>query len=354
MKQTKRQKINRGKLLFFLLIPFLLNLLSTFNSHAQDIHFSQFNNSPLTLNPSLAGSFDGDLRVIANFKDQWASISPYMTFALSGDMGFFKSRRNSSYLGAGISFFSDRAGTTQLSLNQFNFSLSYHVSLNENNMLSTGLQGGLGLRSINLNNNIKWDNQYNGTNYDPNIPSDEPLHSGSISYPDFAAGMQWSYGRRERNAISGNNLKMDAGIAAYHLTTPNQSFYGNSTDKLPMRFVVHGGIYAGIINSKTSLAPSFEYMRQDRQKEFVIGLMLVNKMLQQSLYTRNEKSAYMSFGAYYRFGDAIIPTFEIQKSDYAFGISYDVNVSKLSTVTTCRGGFEFTLRMINSNIFKKR
>ena len=354
MKQTIHQKVNCGKLLFFLLIPFTIYLFLTSNSFAQDIHFSQFNNSPLTLNPSLAGSFDGDLRVIANFKDQWASISPYMTFALSGDMGFFKSRRNSSYLGAGISFFSDRAGTTQLSLNQFNLSLAYHVSLNESNMLSAGLQGGLGLRSINLTNNIKWDNQYNGTNYDPGIPSDEPLRSSSISYPDFAAGMQWSYGRRERNAISNNNLRMDAGIAAYHLTTPNESFYDNTTDKLPMRFVVHGSIFAGIMNSKTSLSPSFEYMRQDRQKEFVIGLMLVNKMLQQSLYTRNEKSASMSFGAYYRFGDALIPTFEIEKAGYAFGISYDVNVSKLSTVTSCRGGFEFTLRLINSDIFKKR
>ncbi|MCI5059058.1 MAG: hypothetical protein MRY83_23295, partial [Flavobacteriales bacterium] len=37
-----------------------LCMLISFDSGAQDIHFSQFNNSPLSLNPAETGNFKGD------------------------------------------------------------------------------------------------------------------------------------------------------------------------------------------------------------------------------------------------------------------------------------------------------
>ena len=51
---------------------------------SQDIHFSQYNLSPLNLNPSLTGAFQGDLRFIGNHRNQWSSVSnPYATFGFS-------------------------------------------------------------------------------------------------------------------------------------------------------------------------------------------------------------------------------------------------------------------------------
>ena len=37
---------------------------------AQDIHFSQFYMSPLTLNPATAGAYK-DINVTTNYRDQW-------------------------------------------------------------------------------------------------------------------------------------------------------------------------------------------------------------------------------------------------------------------------------------------
>ena len=45
------------------------------NVFAQDIHLSQYNASPLNLNPSLTGLFDGDFRFVGNQKTQWTSVS---------------------------------------------------------------------------------------------------------------------------------------------------------------------------------------------------------------------------------------------------------------------------------------
>ena len=54
---------------------------------AQDIHFSQFNMSPVNLNPAFTGFFDGDYRGVANYRSQWSSVPvSYSTVSLQADL----------------------------------------------------------------------------------------------------------------------------------------------------------------------------------------------------------------------------------------------------------------------------
>src|SRR5881392_4144784 len=51
---------------------------------AQDLHFSQFFNSPLTTNPANTGFLpDGDYRLGINYRNQWSTIMsvPYKTMS---------------------------------------------------------------------------------------------------------------------------------------------------------------------------------------------------------------------------------------------------------------------------------
>ena len=50
----------------FVLLTVLCNGL-----YAQDPHFSQFFSSPLTLNPAFTGKFDGAVRFIGDYRNQW-------------------------------------------------------------------------------------------------------------------------------------------------------------------------------------------------------------------------------------------------------------------------------------------
>jgi hypothetical protein len=55
-------------------------------SAAQDIHFSQFSETPLLRNPALAGIFSGDVRVQGVFRNQWNSVTvPYQTSSLNAE-----------------------------------------------------------------------------------------------------------------------------------------------------------------------------------------------------------------------------------------------------------------------------
>ncbi len=50
---------------------------------AQDIHFSQFNETPVLLNPAMSCTAF-DTRIIANYRNQWASVtSPFQTYGIS-------------------------------------------------------------------------------------------------------------------------------------------------------------------------------------------------------------------------------------------------------------------------------
>ena len=66
-------------------ISILFLFLGLYNL-AQDIHFSQFNDLPLALNPSLAGNMDGTVRTGTLYRNQWNTVSvPFESIALYAD-----------------------------------------------------------------------------------------------------------------------------------------------------------------------------------------------------------------------------------------------------------------------------
>ena len=44
-------------------------------SKAQDVHFTQYFTSPLTLNPAMTGLVPDDIRAAANYRTQWTAVS---------------------------------------------------------------------------------------------------------------------------------------------------------------------------------------------------------------------------------------------------------------------------------------
>src|SRR3954453_20307541 len=86
-------------------------LFGVFGSYAQDIHFSQFFQTPLLRNPSLAGIYTGDIRVQAVFRDQWNSVTDaYKTGSLNGEYKMPVGKQD-DYLTVGLQLLYDRAGT---------------------------------------------------------------------------------------------------------------------------------------------------------------------------------------------------------------------------------------------------
>ena len=59
----------------------------------------------------------------------------------------------------------------------------------------------------------------------------------------------------------------------------------------------------------------------------------------------------IAVGTLYRVGDAAIPSVLIEVGSFALGVSYDVNISGLNSVSNGKGGIEIVLRFVNPNPF---
>ena len=317
---------------------------------AQDIHFSQFDETPLQLNPANAG-VQHDVRVVTNYKNQWKAVgSPYSTFAASADVKLLKSRKHQ--MGIGIDFFTDKSGDAQLKSNQGDITLSGIININKKSLISAGLMAGFAQRSI-TTGGLSWGNQYNGMAYDASLPTGETAVANSFTYADFAAGLQYSYGTDEMYISANNARKVNVGVAVFHPQQPTYSFYGNKADILHMKLVLHGDAAIGIQNTNLVLKPSYIVFVQGATKEITPGMSFQYILQEASRYTGNKKPAAITIGGYYRLQDAAIAVVKFEYANYAIGFSYDLNLSQLRTVTSTRGGFEISLRFIAPGAFTK-
>ncbi|HIA07042.1 MAG TPA: type IX secretion system membrane protein PorP/SprF [Flavobacteriales bacterium] len=324
--------------------------------NAQDIHFSQFWMTPLLLNPGGTGAFQGDLRAVTGYKDQWRSIAnPYQTFFLSSDMHILKNKWDNSYLGVGLTVFNDVAGEMKMGTTSANLSVAGHVFMGNKNHLSVGLQGGFGQQRID-GTALTWGSQYDQSMtgyYNPDASLGETLSRENFTYGDFSAGILWNYGSSKNEVNQSKGVKFQAGVALHHVGQPAYSFYDLPDESLNMKIIAHANSSFSTANSNLKIEPSIIHVQQGVLSETLFGTMLRYQIKENSKYTGLSKGAAFSFGGHYRLQDAFIATVMLEYTSIAVGVSYDFNISALRTVSSGRGGIEFTLRFINPNPFQR-
>lgn len=344
------KKINR------FLIPVVFGAAAVFMpvvSSAQDIHFSQLSQTPLLLNPAQAG-LAHELMAIINYKDQWRSVSsnPFSTFNVSADAGFMKNKKG-SHVGLGLNFFSDKAGDGEMKTTTGQLHLSGVLASGENSFISLGLYGGFGQRSLSYDK-LYWDNQYIGGQLDLTAPSFEPTTFANRSYADIGAGLAWYYGTGNNTISSNDAWNITLGVSAQHLNKPVYTYYGNTDMRLPMKIVAHGNGEIGIKNYSLVLEPGYIVVFQGGHHEINAGALVKYWMQEASVYTGRKKPAAFVLGGYYRFSDALNIVTAYEMYPFRIGLSYDVNLSGLTSASQARGGFEFSLRYMMASDGKNK
>ena len=111
----------------------------------QDLHFSQFMNSPLLTNPANTGFIPAaDYRLGINYRNQWSSIMtvPYKTMSAYGDVQVFRNRIETGWMGLGGVILHDVAGSGNLTSTKVYGSVAYHQMINAGSLLSVGFNIG--------------------------------------------------------------------------------------------------------------------------------------------------------------------------------------------------------------------
>ena len=322
------------KRLFF----FLFNLtLISIVPKAQDIHFSQFFASPLTLNPALAGNFDGNIRVAGNYRDQWPTIKrAFTTSTISVDFPILTSRLpENDRLALGVMGYTDQQADGVLKNNFGSLSIAYHKGMDEEgyNRLSVGFQAVYCAKNLNVAN-LKFEDQLRSDGFTGITNEIFQNNQLNIGYFDLNAGINYS-------GTTANNTNFYVGASLYHLTKPKESFRGGQF-YLNQRYTVHGGVYFPM-GENMMLHTSALYQSQANAHEGVLGAAFGYSL--GADYADNPATVYA--GAWLRVGDAMIPYLGLEFGKFRVGMTYDVTTSALKSANQARGGFEFSLIYIN-------
>ena len=309
------------------LILLLISLHITLFS--QDIHFSQFDASPLNLNPAQTSDINHDFRIVLNHRNQWQSVTvPYLTVSGSfeGKMHLLKNKLK-GYWGYGLLINADKAGDGDFGTTQIKLSTAYHHPLKNKylNTISVGMNIAYNYQSIDFTK-FYFGNQFNGTYYNPNLPNDEVFQQNSISYIDFSTGLQL------KGAI--NKTPFIFGLAYNHLNHPQQSF-DNANIQLDGKLNTY--LFSDFrITSANYLQPSVYYYQQGILKELSYGVLFLHKTPSIIIPT-------VFIGGWIRHKDAVIIKGGFDYKQFRIGLSYDINFSKLTVASQGRGGYEISI-----------
>jgi len=327
-------------LIFFLLTPFVVI--------GQDIHFSQMNLSPLTLNPALVGA-NYDLEANLNYRSQWNSVnSPFQTIGASvySRLNPENKPTKKAYIAAGIDFFNDQAGlTNRVVSNNVNLHFATHLIVGKGSTLGLGLYGGWAQRSIDPSGST-WASQYDGSAYNSLISSGEDFNRASFGVFDVGTGIVYTYNSGNSRIGINDAKKINVGFAAYHLSRPNYSFLA-SEERQYIRFsgFVNGSF--GVQNTRLIVEPGIYFNQQGPAREIFLGTYFKYIIIEESHYTIFVQPFTASLGVFYRNKDALVVKAMLEWNGIGLGFAYDVNTfNTLMTASKGKGAFEFALRYV--------
>lgn len=317
--------------------------------YGQDPDFSQYYATPLSLNPALAGTFNGTYRVGGIYRDAWRVVSPVpiATYAFNGEYRFRMGpeRKKSDYGAAGIRFFSDRTSYIEQNTNSISALFAFHKSLSQysENYLSGGFEIGLAQKNLNYEN-LNFEDQFNSINGFDGFTSEE-LEANNFAHADVSIGLNYA---AELN--SKNNLFV--GLTMKHLTTPNISFWRNTENNNPDLVSVNRlPLLIGVqLSSRNELTYNLSIQpRLIAQLQGPYSQVFAGSTLRIDLLT-NSNSAF-HLGGFARISNSVngmglahlVPFVGFEVNDMLIGASYDINMRDAIQNVQGMGAFELSI-----------
>jgi type IX secretion system PorP/SprF family membrane protein len=302
----------------------LVLLISGITGKAQDLHLTQYYTSNLSLNPAWTGFYKGDIRLAANYRNQWWQLyAPIQTNMFSLEK---KITKHAGEFGLGFILMNDYSSVFKLHTDKVFFSGSFQKKLNKH-LLRVGVQAGAVLKKTDLGSMPEQWNYTTGS-FDRSLSTGEAAFSTQKFFSDFNAGVAWSTLIRKS--------RISAGYGLFHITRPDESLITDAR-KLPFRHSANI-MLTHPLNSTLALVPHILYMRTAKATDFIGGVN-VKKQL-------NDVSGVFG-GASYRGSqvnsDAAIATAGFSYRRFEFGMSMDFNVSQLSSGVKNKTALELSL-----------
>lgn len=337
---------------FFIFTNLVFGIKTTL--YSQDPHFTQFYNSPLTVNPAYTGVFSTigsttNIRVLSNYRSQWASSqSPYSTGTLQLDAKLGTQNDGNviqNFFNIGLLCMYDQSLNGAFKSSYFMGTGSLHLPIggNSNNgydgyskSLGLGFGAVYGNRMVDLTQ-ISFSQQFSSGGFDLSLPNGEMGLNNMKPFFSLNAGLLY---QAKFGEYGKNNFKL--GLSGYHLNKPKQTFFKDPFQVMPMRFALQIEYL-----KKSTTNYSFLETKLIYQNQASINYLLLAAIYNINIGGMNYENS-IGFGANYRLNDALSPYVSLAISGFRFGCSYDITTSKLKTGLIPAKSMEVSIQFILS------
>jgi type IX secretion system PorP/SprF family membrane protein len=290
------------KLLTFLSI---LAVCVSFDASAQDPHFTQAYANPLYLNPAFAG-VNRCPSLNINYRNQYPNFGIYQTYSASYDQ-YVEGMQG----GIGILAMRDEAGNGVLTNTEISGIYSYHLEVTRKFTILAGFQATLRQRGLN------WG--------DFRFPDEiDPFFGFVRESQEVAPGQNTNTHFDVSTGFIGFTERFYIGVAAHHLTQPDEAFF--TTSQLPLKLTTHMGFSIPLgrkrLNNSTQnfLIPNVVYQLQGSNNQLTIS----------TSFSRGPLSGGLGFRTSDVNPDALVLLlgFAPQEGAWKIGYSYDLTISE--------------------------
>lgn len=324
------------------LLPLLaisVQICGSHSAHSQTAQYTQFDATPMLLNPANTGRIDGNFRANFSYRDVWRTKTvAFISTHTSVDAPVY-TRKNGDYIGGGMLINNSKAGDGNLKNFNGLLSASYHKLFGDDSAwlndrgceLAIGVQGGYNQLSIDLSD-IYLTSPLPPLGYSP---ATFTLGVGNtVSFYAINTGMSFSQSL-------GKRFNYTIGLSITNLNQPSDALLKKLTSAvgLDIKYTTIAGcnILAG---EKLSLKPAIIYVHQPYYKYMVVG--------NEFLYSLETPTRHTSFfcGLWYNSANMTMVSAGIRAGSFRIGVAYDYYLTTMSNPNG-GAGFELALGFIN-------
>ncbi len=275
------------------------------------MQFTQFNATPLYLNPGFTGS-TMEHRFITNYRNQWTAIPGHYTnmlFSYDYNLAEFNS-------GIGLLVAHERAGISPLTTTQIGALYAYRFQLKKKIWVQPGLKFNYIKTAIDFTNLVFNDQLYTDG------ATTESFSIENTSYLDLASGVLLY------------NEKFWGGIAFNHINQPNQSLTNNESP-LYLNYSLHGGYKFNLVDGNKRNAAKYinlalNYKSQHKFDQLDLGIYYTQEPFVFGVWYRGIPLLKSYDGVLNNDAVAIILGYTLVDYNLSIGYSYDATISRLA------------------------